>query len=1181
MKVSAPNQSAGNSPQDGLNDLVALEMSVCNGVLLPDGFVAPKADRNAFGRPVELISSRGIGQCLGMAAAGQRVAIFLRQPGDLPEPDRRLIADRQLPLVVHAPAMLPGMEDWIVFQAMDDLDARRLTFLAHAIAEQTLTPVLVIADPNVHREEARVNMNELCAWLGMPDEIIPSPDPAQEIVYGPRRRRIPNQFSFDQPVTRYASASWRDGVRSSLARSVFRHRDLGRQIAEAESALNLILPGHSGGVHILGREQASELLLAQAYDARQAYASSHSGKQTACISLRYLQPFPQQDWEEATRKASVIGSLLPIDQVAAGWMAPLQELLSGKALPDRPGVRWIQAVYASPLAPAALDALQEQMRSRQQGPSTVYLDLSLLPIASGSGQKEVLRDTLTRYFPGLNDGLLSTRTGAHPVTPGSGRTPLSLSALVREQADQGPPFSRLARFYHEVILKEDTGVIDTDPFYMQGVIPPLSELLRPQEEPWKGIAVMDPGLCTGCGSCMVQCPYGAMPSLAIGLESLIRSGMTEWTRRGGSTSSLTPLIKNLVTFWSAKLETGEADPMGKGEEALTELLDQMGMDAQKRVTTLQDWSALREMLQELPWAVTDLYFATREQQRSGSGELFTMAIDPHACTSCGRCVDVCPVDALTLSADEPALVRSIQAYALWEALPDTPGETIHAMHLHPEVTPLSALMLSRHHYQSMVGGPEDPEVAPARMILHSLTALLEAQGQPIWQSILSDLAALRQGLDTLALDQFQQALPDRMSPDLERVIDEAGDRKLALDDLLARLPSEGPGKRVDTAQLSQWIHTSRELAMLEEALKKGTTGGGRSRYGIMLSGEWGDRLVQFPYQPFQVPVWVESSLDLDRVQGVLLAQQQWVLGQVRLLRLADLQIKQNYRPEIHDTALQAITWADLTREEKRLLPPLVVVTTAREWADLPSHKASRLLSGDMPVKVVVIQDQLPAPEDTYARQGWLLPWLTAGQLPVVQTSPCRMAHFATALQSCLASPGPALVSVLGYSGQDTRWLQHAEELLVAGLFPLIMAVPQGDHALLSDHLHLEAVPEPGIPVDSLLSDHVRSVWSRGTSTTADWSAVLNREWTTWLELAGRIRSGQTDETRQIRQELTAALTERQQSLEADYQRQLADLKASFREEVRVQLADRLYHLSRSRQERPDAFTSAEKKETTS
>ncbi|HRW76877.1 MAG TPA: hypothetical protein P5563_13290, partial [Saprospiraceae bacterium] len=45
--------------------------------------------------------------------------------------------------------------------------------------------------------------------------------------------------------------------------------------------------------------------------------------------------------------------------------------------------------------------------------------------------------------------------------------------------------------------------------------------------------------------------------------------------------------------------------------------------------------------------------------------------------------------------------------------------------------------------------------------------------------------------------------------------------------------------------------------------------------------------------------------------------------------------------------------------------------------------------------------------------------------------------------------------------------------------------------------------------------------------------------------------------------------------------QLADLKATFREEVRVQLADRLYHLSRSRQERPDAFTSAEKNEMTS
>lgn len=1181
MKVSSLYQPAGGGNENILDDLVGLEMQCCDGVKLPEGMHIRSHGPNAFGRPVQRVGPTEVGECLGMAAAGQRVALFLRSPEDLPVAIRHQIAHRQLPVVVHAPAMLAGLEDWIVFQAMDARDASRLALLGHRIAERSLIPVLVISSPSIPREDVSVSAEHIRSFLGATEDIIASPVPAQEIVYGPRRRRIPNQFSFDQPVVRYASASLRDGVRSSLARTTFQQRAIDGQIAEAEVALSEILPGRSGSIQVLGREHASELLVVQEYTAHQAFASAHTGKQMACISLRRLQPFPQEEWDDVTRKASVIGVLHPVDQVAAGWMVPLQVMSFRKNLGDRTAVRWVEAHYSAPLTAAALQVLLDNLSDKYQRSSTVYLDLSLLPVAAGSGQQEVLRDALSRFFPGLNDGLLSTGSSQGPAGSPAGQAPGSLPALVREQADQGPPFSRLARFYHDVILKEDTGMLDTDPFYMQGVMPPLSELLRPRQEPRKGIAVMDPGLCTGCGACMVQCPYGAMPSMAIGLESLLRSGMQELTRRGGSANSLTPLIKNLVSFWSARLEAGETDVLAQCDEALAELMDHMGMDASKREIILHDWEGLRDLLRVLPWAVSDLYFTSREQQGQGRGELFAIALDPHACTSCGLCVEVCPEDALTLATDEASQAKSKEAYALWASLPDTPGETIRAMQLHPEVSPLSALMLSRHHYQSMVGGMDVHQVAPARMILHSLTAHLEAQGQPVWQAILSELAQLRKGLDGLALDQFQQALPDRMSADLERVIDEAGDRKLTLDEVLAKLPVQGPGKRVDSAQLSQWIHTNRELALLEEALRSGTTGGGRSRYGIMLSGALGDQLVQFPYQPFQVPVWIESTLDPDKIRGVLFAQQQWVLHQVRLIRMADLQIKRTYHPEIHDEALLALAWADLTREEKRLLPPLMVVTSAREWADLPLHKASKLLFGELPVKVIVIQTHLPAPEDTFARQGWLLPWLTAGHLPVVQTSPSRMAHFAKAVQNCLTSPGPALLSVLGYSGREGNWLLQSESLLVAGLFPMIMAIPQGENKLLTEYLQLEAVPEAGIPVDSLLPDHVKSVWSQLPSNSVDWSTILTREWQTWLELAGRIRSGQTDEARQMQQDLTTEFTARQQTLEADHQRQMAGLKASFQEEVRVQLADRLYRLSLSRQEVIGSATSIEQNESKS
>jgi pyruvate-ferredoxin/flavodoxin oxidoreductase len=79
-----------------------------------------------------------------------------------------------------------------------------LNIIAHKIAELSLTPGICAQDGflTTHLiESLMLPERELIAeFLGRPDDIIDTPTPAQEILYGPRRRRIPELWTVDNPA---------------------------------------------------------------------------------------------------------------------------------------------------------------------------------------------------------------------------------------------------------------------------------------------------------------------------------------------------------------------------------------------------------------------------------------------------------------------------------------------------------------------------------------------------------------------------------------------------------------------------------------------------------------------------------------------------------------------------------------------------------------------------------------------------------------------------------------------------------------------------------------------------------------------------------------------------------------------------------------------------------------------
>ena len=87
--------------------------------------------------------------------------------------------------------------------AKDAQSAADLNIIAHRIAELALTPGVIAQDGflTTHLIESMlVPERELIAeYLGRPDDMIETPTPAQRIIYGDKRRRIPMLWDVDNP----------------------------------------------------------------------------------------------------------------------------------------------------------------------------------------------------------------------------------------------------------------------------------------------------------------------------------------------------------------------------------------------------------------------------------------------------------------------------------------------------------------------------------------------------------------------------------------------------------------------------------------------------------------------------------------------------------------------------------------------------------------------------------------------------------------------------------------------------------------------------------------------------------------------------------------------------------------------------------------------------------------------
>ena len=162
---------------------------------------------NIYHRKVTSRQSADLAFSNGLVTSGLRSSVILSADRNSENFNSFLSSQRQhLPLVINLDRYAGSMRAFeplncFILVATSAQEHVNLSLFAQKVAELSLVPGFVVANYSDSSSRVELPADELIRkYLGSPDDYIDTPTPAQRIVFGPKRRRIPNWFNLDLPV---------------------------------------------------------------------------------------------------------------------------------------------------------------------------------------------------------------------------------------------------------------------------------------------------------------------------------------------------------------------------------------------------------------------------------------------------------------------------------------------------------------------------------------------------------------------------------------------------------------------------------------------------------------------------------------------------------------------------------------------------------------------------------------------------------------------------------------------------------------------------------------------------------------------------------------------------------------------------------------------------------------------
>jgi pyruvate-ferredoxin/flavodoxin oxidoreductase len=534
---------------------------------------------------------------------------------------------------------------------------------------------------------------------------------------------------------------------------------------------------------------------------------------------------------------------------------------------------------------------------------------------------------------------------------------------VKEATQSDGSVFDLTRFWHSVGYLYDSGQEKealTDPYVATGIVPARSSAFRDMTS----FRLRIPGWlqenCTGCGLCWSHCPESALPATIQNVASIIGAAVGERERQGAGMVQMKRIGEHLAKqAYRLVLDDGINQYMTMGPllaEAFSRLMEKMGVEGDKLADMKAEFDPVCEMVESVPFAKTDTFFAAPHGKEKGSGSMLTLALNPLSCTGCGLCIAVCPDDALEwVEQTTERLSRCHKDWLFQMALPEPPGELLerHISADDPE-TQVHRL-LDKKVYHSMVGGDGAAPGNTVKTAVHLATATIESIMKPRFArhiDRLNDLIDKAEGkiqgkvADSVRINDFESF--GRRLTHLER-------KKLTAAEL-SELVGEGDSHEIDPGRLARLSDLLARLREQKRCYLKGAGGIGRARMVLAIdSGSTSFWNGMYPYNPLPHP-WVchlpgdAPAMAVGLFEGIVTR----LAKEIAVIRSVELELDDTYEPDEHDRYFERFDWSEFTDDELALVPPILVLAEAgtTTWEGV-----SKLLSMRFPVKIAVIDRQ--------------------------------------------------------------------------------------------------------------------------------------------------------------------------------------------------------------------------------
>ncbi len=315
--------------------------------------------------------------------------------------------------------------------AKDAQSVADLNIIAHRIAELSLNPGAVAQDGflTTHLiESILVPERELIAeYLGRPDDLIDTPTPAQRIVYGDRRRRIPELWDVDNPVMAGVVQNQDAYMQSVAAQRPFFFDHI-RELADRAFEEFAELTGRRyARVQGYRTEDADYLIVGQGSVIPSAEAVADHLRETrgikvGVVDMLMFRPFPADLVGRFLRGKKGVAVLERLDQPLAADLplmreirATLSKCLENGQRPDHPphdGLPAYDSLADAPplysgsfglgsrdLQPEGIIAAVENMLPAGDRKPLFYLSIDFLRDSSVTPTQQLHQETIAESYP--------------------------------------------------------------------------------------------------------------------------------------------------------------------------------------------------------------------------------------------------------------------------------------------------------------------------------------------------------------------------------------------------------------------------------------------------------------------------------------------------------------------------------------------------------------------------------------------------------------------------------------------------------------------------------------------------------------------------------------------------------------------------------------------------------------